>query len=102
MGTGGVCLPISFLAFGSAAGTQRTYLLAGCAFYLLGCLLVTMAVNVPMNNQLAVAKPDSSGADALWDHYRSRWTLWNHVRTAASLVAAGLFVMALCRGLIGG
>ncbi len=101
-GTGAVCLPIAVLAVGSAAGTHRVYLLAGCALYLLGCLLVTLAFNVPLNNRLASADPDSSGAEALWAHYLSRWTLWNHVRTAAPLAAAGLFTMALCGGIIGG
>lgn len=100
-GTGAVCLPVAFLALGSAAGTHRAYLLAACAFYLLGCLFVTMAFNVPLNNRLASTGPDSSGAEALWGHYLSRWTLWNHVRTAASLAAAGLFAMALCGALVG-
>jgi len=99
-GVGALCLPIAFLAFGSATGMQRAYLLAGCALYLLGCLLVTMAFNVPMNNRLASAEPDNSGTEELWTNYLSRWTLWNHVRTAASLAAAGLFAMALCDGII--
>ncbi len=95
-GTGAVCLLVVLLVLGSAAGTHRTYLLAGCALYLLGCLLVTVAFNVPLNNRLAAsADPGSSGAEALWANYLSRWTLWNHVRTAASLAAAGLFAMAL-------
>ena len=98
LGTGVVCLALAFLAFGSAAGTHRAYLLAGCALYLLGCLLVTVAFNVPLNDQLASADPDSSGAAALWANYLSRWTFWNHVRTAASLAAAGLFAMAFCGG----
>ncbi len=95
-GTGAVCLPVAFLALGSAAGTNRAYLLAGCALYLLGCVLVTVAFNVPLNNRLAAAEPESPGAAALWADYLSRWTLWNHVRTAASLAAAGLFALALC------
>jgi uncharacterized membrane protein len=101
-GTGAVCLPVAFLAFGSSASTHRAYLLSGCALYLLGCLLVTVAFNVPLNNRLASAEPESSGTEALWAHYLSRWTLWNHVRTAASLAAAGLFATALRSGLIGG
>ncbi len=101
-GTGAVCLPVAFLALGAAAGTQWASLLAACALYLFGCILVTMALNVPLNNRLASAEPDSSGADALWAHYLSRWTLWNTVRTVASLAAAGLFAMALWGGLIRG
>lgn len=94
-GTGAVCLPIAFLALGYAAGKRQAYLLAGCALYLFGCLLVTMAFNVPLNNRLASVEPDSPGAQTLWANYLSRWTLWNHVRTAASLAAAGLFAFAL-------
>ena len=101
-GTGVVCLVVAFFALAGAAGSHRTYLLAACALYLLGCLLVTMAFNVPLNNRLASAEPDSSGADALWAHYLSRWTLWNTVRTVASLAAAGLFAMALWGGPIVG
>ncbi len=101
-GTGAVCLPVAFLALGRAAGTHRASLLAACALYLFGCILVTMALNVPLNNRLASTEPESSGAEALWAHYLSRWTLWNSVRTAASLAAAGLFAMALWGGFIRG
>ena len=47
-GTGIVCLAIAYLAFGSTGGTLRAYLLAGCVLYLVGCLLVTVAFNVPL------------------------------------------------------
>ena len=93
--TGAVCLPVAWLALRNVAGMHRAYLLAGCALYLFGCLLVTVAFNVPLNNRLASADPDSPGAEALWANYLSRWILWNHVRTAASFAAAGLFAMAL-------
>ncbi len=53
---------------------------------------------MPLNNRLASADPDNSGTEALWANYLSRWTLWNHVRTTASLAAAGLFAMAFCGG----
>ncbi len=97
-GTGVVCLTVAFLTLGSAAGTLRAYLLAGCALHLVGCIVVTMAFNVPLNNRLASTDPDSSGTDALWADYLSRWTRWNHVRTAAPLAAAGFFAMALRGG----
>lgn len=81
-GTGALCV---FLAFRGA--------LAASAFYVVGCLLVTMVFNVPLNNRLASVEPGDAGV--LWTHYLARWTLWNHVRTAASFVAAGLFAAAL-------
>ena len=97
-GTGAVCLPVAFLASGSAASMQRASLLAACALYLVGCLLVTVAFNVPLNDRLASVEPQSSGAGELWRHYLSRWTLWNHVRTASSLAAAGLYAYSLWGG----
>ena len=71
------------------------YLLAGSLLYLLGCIFVTMAFNVPLNNKLASVMPGSADGASVWTHYLSSWTAWNHVRTAASLAAAALFIMAL-------
>lgn len=71
------------------------YLLAGSLLYLVGTILVTMVCNVPLNNQLARVKPESSDGASLWKHYLSAWTAWNHVRTIASLAAAACFILAL-------
>ena len=70
-------------------------LVAGGLCYLLGCILVTVAGNVPLNNALAKVDPGSEAGADLWARYLSRWTLWNHVRTTLSLVAAGLFILTL-------
>ncbi|MEV6243950.1 anthrone oxygenase family protein [Lentzea sp. NPDC051838] len=51
----------------------------GGLLYIVGCFLLTMFVNVPMNNRLE--RTD----DAYWPEYLRRWTLWNHVRTVACL-----------------
>jgi len=67
----------------------------GTIFYVAGCFLVTALCNVPLNNALARAEPESVGGVALWRHYLSRWTLWNTIRTVASLAAAALFITAL-------
>ncbi|MEM8753707.1 MAG: anthrone oxygenase family protein [Pseudomonadota bacterium] len=64
--------------------------LAAAAVYALGAMGPTIAVNVPMNQALAAAE-NGEDAAALWAAYEPRWTLWNHVRTAASLGGA-LFV----------
>jgi uncharacterized membrane protein len=67
------------------------------AVYLGGAFLTTLAINVPMNEALgrAVIPADAEAADALWRNYSARWTLWNHIRTAASLVALLLVGWAL-------
>ncbi len=94
-GTAAVCAIVAILTLLNTTGARRFFLFAACALYLFGCILVTMAFNVPLNNRLASVRPDSPEARALWSHYLTKWTLWNHVRTGASLVAASLFAMAL-------
>lgn len=87
-----------FLAVGAAVGwaeTDATYLFGGSALYLVGTILVTIAFNVPLNDRLARVEPGTSEGAELWAHYLTRWNLWNHVRTAASLAAAAAFMVAL-------
>src|SRR5687767_10674164 len=73
------------------------YVLAGAALYVVGTFLVTILFNVPLNNSLAAVTPSDPAAASQWAGYMSRWTAWNHVRTAAALLAAGSFVIALRR-----
>lgn len=63
--------------------------LAGALVYLLGGLILTMAINVPMNEALArITIPDDpQQAAAIWAEYSGRWQLWNQIRTVASGVA---------------
>ena len=70
------------------------YLLAGGLIYLVGCFGVTMAFNVPLNDALAAVKAGSTGANTLWASYLTTWTMWNHVRGAACLLAAATFFLA--------
>ena len=71
------------------------FFLGGAVFYLLGTLLVTGLGNVPLNDQLAALSPKGSGALDLWMLYLDRWTMWNHARTVAALVAALLYALGL-------
>lgn len=70
------------------------WLLAGAALYIAFNIVTTMIWNVPLNNRIDRADPAADN-EALWRHYLDRWTFWNHVRTIACLVAAGLFTRAL-------
>lgn len=63
--------------------------------YLLGVIVTTSTVNVPMNNELAlISTPlEQGGGDAIWQAYTEKWTNWNTVRTVfctVSLFWAGL------------
>ncbi len=71
------------------------YLLIGCLLYLIGTFAVTMFLNVPLNNTLAAVEPAAPNSDKLWANYQASWTAWNHVRAVASLLASGLFALAL-------
>ncbi len=70
------------------------WLIGAALAYLVGAIGVTMAWNVPLNNRIERADPAADNA-GIWTHYLDRWTKWNHVRTVASLAAAGLFIGAL-------
>ncbi len=62
--------------------------MAGAAVYLVGTIGVTMVLNVPLNNQLAVMDVNAAASADAWLAYVRDWTLWNHIRTIAALVAA--------------
>lgn len=75
------------------------YVLAG-AIQGLVVFVVTMAVNVPLNNTLDALNPATlSTAEALtqWRAYLVPWTAWNHVRTVAPILGSGLMVVGLLR-----
>ncbi|MBN9031571.1 MAG: DUF1772 domain-containing protein [Rhizobiales bacterium] len=76
--------------------SRQDALLIGTAalVYLVGMFGCTVVFNVPLNNALAaaVAQPDAA---AQWTRYLRDWTMWNHVRTVSSTLAAILFTAAL-------
>lgn len=67
----------------------------GGAILIVGMFGVTMVFNVPMNDALAAVNPDSAEGAALWQDHLVRWTMWNHVRTVASILPSALFILAL-------
>lgn len=70
------------------------WVLAGAALYLVGNIAVTIGINVPMNDALAAATPDSAQGAQLWATYLDRWVFWNHVRAAACTGALAAFIAA--------
>lgn len=86
-----VCAVLNYQAAGALG------LAAGSLFYIVGTFCVTMVCNVPRNNALARMEPSAAEAVGFWRGYVSSWTMWNHVRTIAALVAAALLVWALMR-----
>lgn len=76
---------------------DAVYILAGCLFYIVGSVLVTIFFNVPMNEALDAVKPESVEAANFWSRYLKNWTAWNHVRTMACLLGSSSFIFALCK-----
>ncbi|MEM9235043.1 MAG: anthrone oxygenase family protein, partial [Pseudomonadota bacterium] len=71
---------------------QRLLIISATAIYVIGMLGVTIGGNVPMNEKLASMRADTAEAAEYWQIYLKVWTRWNHARTAASFIAAGLFL----------
>jgi uncharacterized membrane protein len=88
MGTGGLCILLIILGALRWHEPGTLLVLAGAVLYILGTIAVTMICNVPMNEVLAAAEPGSTEAARLWRGYLQDWTMWNHVRTIAAMLAA--------------
>ncbi len=76
-------------------GSASAFAAAGGIVYLGGVLLVTVVVNVPMNEALAAVVPDGPVGPSAWAGYLRRWTIWNHVRALSGTGAFGLFLAAI-------
>lgn len=74
---------------------RATLLVAGSALYLVGSFLLTVAHNVPLNEELGDLSPHAADAAARWREYLDGWNWANHVRGAASLGAAAAYLGAL-------
>lgn len=97
-GTAAVCGSLIYRAVTTWGDRRALLLLIGAVIYLIGAVLVTIVVNVPLNNQLAVLSPASPDASGHWQHFITVWTLANHARAVLSLAACALLATALLQG----
>lgn len=96
-GTAIVALAAVLLALLQWQTAPALLIVAGAALYIVGCVGVTMWFNVPLNNALEAAAPESAEGAALWTRYLADWTWWNSFRTVASGLAMIAFVAAVAR-----
>lgn len=95
MGTTVLCAILFFTRFANLSTPSAFFFLAGCVLYLVGSFLVTMVINVPLNNSLIPLEPGSTEGTQQWLRYLSTWTTWNHIRGLAALAATVLLLVAL-------
>ena len=98
LGSGAACVLSSLLILSGmapASGLAGLLRHAASLSYVVGSIGVTMAFNVPRNELLARLSPAVASAEGLWARYLVEWTAYNHVRTAASLLAAILLMASL-------
>lgn len=69
-------------------------LLLAMAIYLIGVVVLTGAINVPMNRSLALLASMTANDWLVWS---AEWTLSNHARMVASVVSLALAIVAACR-----
>lgn len=82
-----------------SSGRKRSAVafLAAGGVYLFGGVVLTMCMNVPMNEALALISvpDDAAAAQYIWDNYSGDWQFWNVVRTFASGISLALTGFAL-------
>ena len=100
IGTAVLSMGIVGLALVSWSHPSAMFFLGAAIFYFVGTFLVTALGNVPLNDELAAVSSTDPAAVDLWEHYMSRWTMWNHVRTAAAMVAALLYCLGLIKNAV--
>lgn len=86
MGSALAALVVGIAALRQIGLPGSGWLLAGAVLALVP-LVVTVAVNVPLNERLAASLP--------WQEYHRIWTLWNHVRTAAPLIGSASMLIGV-------
>lgn len=95
LGTALASLLLAVFSLVRWSGPGSGYILIGCLLYFVGTFLVTMFLNVPLNNALAAANAGTSEGADVWANYLVDWTFWNHVRTIAALCSTASFIFGL-------
>jgi len=84
-----------FLLLGLDETNSALLFFAGAVVYLIGGIMITGGINIPMNN--ALENSTSTDWEKRWADFSPRWKTWNRVRALLSLVAlvlcgVGLYV----------
>lgn len=86
------------LGTGGTEGLERLLLLLAGGAHFLGVQLPTVAVNIPLNNELQrleLEEMAEAERHAFRDRFERRWNRWNVIRTAFAVLGAGALAMVL-------
>lgn len=93
---GSVLTSIAATVVGFHESGVRWWLLTGAGLVVAAGLL-TVVVNVPMNNRLEAGVVAGESPAPLREAFESPWVRWNHVRSVLSTAGFVLLVVALMR-----
>jgi uncharacterized membrane protein len=96
-GTALICVALPIVAFVKDI-PGKWWVLAGAALYLIGVMVISFAVNIPLNNQLAAVDPHTAAGTAEWLNYLAKWNPANNLRAITSTLAVIAFALALNAG----
>jgi uncharacterized membrane protein len=96
--TAALCVAIIVFTLMAWTGTDAVLRLIASALYVVGAFGITVFANVPRNNALAAADPNTGDGERAWSAYLADWVPWNHLRTVVSVAACALFGASLAVG----
>jgi uncharacterized membrane protein len=94
-GTGPVLMLTGVWLWSAGSRGSAVLMLLASVVYVLGAMLPTLLVNVPLNEALAQVDPSATDAAAIWGRFSAEWQAWNVSRTIFSGVALALAVWAV-------
>lgn len=95
-GPGTVAVAAWALTRADVPGAAQTLLVTG-AVTAVAAFAITAAYHVPRNNRLDTVDATSAAAAPAWGSYAPGWVSMNHVRTALSLLSAGLVIAGVAQ-----
>ncbi len=100
MGTALSCVVAAALSPFTDSGPSAL-IITGAVLYVVGCVAVTVTLNVPLNDALAAADPTTAAGAAAWEDFSTKWVLWNNVRTVAATAACAVLILGQGRSVLG-
>lgn len=97
-GTGVLSIVVIIVGFTALSRPDGWLFLIAGLLYLIGNPVLTVVYNVPRNNAVAAADPDTPEAAEVWQRYLREWVGANHVRTITAAIAGALLIIGLAIG----